>query len=133
MVEVDEAGFLSDFLFQLVDRAGGVDGVDAAAVGADEVVAMDAWEEEGEVSRAFVEAEAADHPFFGESLEKAEDGRFVALFRKVPAGGEFGQRHGPVVVGKAGENGLKGLSTAKTRGTGFGEEIVVKRHLRFEI
>ena len=40
MVKVNEAGFLADFFFEFVDGAGGVNGFDGAAVGADEVVAV---------------------------------------------------------------------------------------------
>ncbi|MFT6178547.1 MAG: hypothetical protein ACI9NQ_001638 [Paracoccaceae bacterium] len=85
MVEVDEAGFLADFFFEFMDGAGGVDGFDAAAVGADEVVTVDAGDEEGEVGGAFVEAEAADHPFVAEALKKSEDGGLVTLVGKVSA------------------------------------------------
>ena len=40
MVEVGIAGFISDFLFEFVDGAGGVDGLDIAAVCADEIVVV---------------------------------------------------------------------------------------------
>jgi hypothetical protein len=102
MVEVYEAGFLADFFFEFVDRTGGIDGFDGAAVGADEVVAMLAGEEEGEVGGALVQAEAADHSFIAEALEEAEDGGLVTLLGEVSAGGEVGQSHGPVVLGEAG-------------------------------
>ena len=62
-----------------MDGAGGVDGIDAAAVGADEVIPVDAGKEKGEVGGAFVEAEATDHAFFAEALKEAKDGGFVAL------------------------------------------------------
>ena len=42
-----------------MDWARGVDGIDAAAVGADEVIPVDAGEEKSEVGGAFVEADAA--------------------------------------------------------------------------
>lgn len=40
VVEVLVAGFLADFVFELVDGAGGFDGIDFPAAGADEVVAV---------------------------------------------------------------------------------------------
>jgi hypothetical protein len=129
VVEVDKSGFLADLLFQLVDGAGGVDRFDAAAVGADEVVAVDAGDEEGEISGPFMKAEAADHAFVAETLEKAEDGGFVALLGEVTAGRELGESHGPVVVGEAGEDGFESLGAAKAGALGFFEEVFVKGHL----
>ncbi len=109
MVEIDEAGFLADFFFEFMDRAGGVDRFDTSAVSADEVVAMLAGNEEGEVGGAFVEAKAADHAFVAEALEEAKDGGFITLLGEVAAGGEVGKSHGPVVVGEAGEDGFECL------------------------
>ena len=106
VVEANKSGFPADLLFQLVDGAGGLDGFDAAAVGADEVVAVDARNEEGEISGSFMKAKASDHAFVAEALEKAEDGGFIALFGEVTAGSELGQSHGPVVFGEAGEDGF---------------------------
>ena len=78
MVEFSEAGFFTDLVFQLVDGARGVDGVDAAAVGADEVIPVDTGKKKGEVAGALVEAEATDHAFSAEALKEAKDGGFVA-------------------------------------------------------
>ena len=80
MVEFGEAGFFADFVFEFVDGAWRVDGIDAAAVGADEVVAVNAGKQKSEVSCAFVEAKSADHAFFAETLEEAKDGGLIALF-----------------------------------------------------
>ncbi|MFT6595712.1 MAG: hypothetical protein ACJAT3_001689 [Akkermansiaceae bacterium] len=128
VVEVDEAGFLANFFFEFMDRAGGIDGFDAVAVGADEVVAVLPRNQEGKIGGAFVETEAADHSFVAEALEEAEDGGFVTLMGEVAAGGEFGESHGPIVVGEAGEDGFERLGATESGRAGFLEEIVVERH-----
>lgn len=80
MVEVFVAGFFSNVFFQLVDGAGGLDGLDAPAFGADEVVAMDSGEKEDEVGGSLVEAESTNHAFFGEALQEPKDGRVITGF-----------------------------------------------------
>ena len=79
MIEIPEAGFLADFILQMMDGAGGLDGLDAAATGADQVVAVAAGDEQGEIGGAFVEAEPSNDSVFRQALEQAEDGGFVAL------------------------------------------------------
>jgi len=69
MVEFGEAGFLANLVLELVDGAGGIDGLDAPAVGADEVVPMLARDQEGEVGGSFVQAKPADHSLVTETLE----------------------------------------------------------------
>ena len=134
MVEVNKAGFLADFLFKFMDGAGGVDGLDGAAIGADEVVAMLPGEEESEVGGALVKTEAADHSFFAETLNEAEDGGFVTLLGEVSAGGQIGQGHGPVVVGKTGEDGFEGFCFSQAGGSGFCDEVFVERaHVRGKV
>jgi len=128
VVEVLEAGFLADFFLELVDGAGGLDGLDAAAVGADEVVAVGAGDEEGEVGGALVEAEAADHALIGEALEEAEDGGLIAGLGEVSAAAEFGEGHGAVVGGEAVENGCEGFGAAKSGGFGTFEKFFVEGH-----
>ncbi len=128
MVEIDEAGFLPDFFFEFVDGAGGVDGFDTAAVGADEVVAVLAGNEKGKVGGSFVESEATDHSFVTEALQEAEDGGFIALLREVAAGGEIGQGHGTVVVGEASQDGFERFGAAESGALGFFEEVVVQGH-----
>jgi len=109
VVEIDESGFLTNFLFQFVDRAGGLDGLDASAFGADEVIAMHSRNEKGEVGRAFMEAETSNHPFVAETLQEAENGGFVADRREVLILCKLRKRHGPVVLVKATKQGLEGL------------------------
>lgn len=130
MVEVYEAGFLADFFFEFVDGAGGIDGFDAAAVGADEVVAVDAGNEEGEVGCSFVEAEAADHSFVAEALEEAENGGFVALLGKMSTRSEVGQSHGAIVFRQAGQKCLQRFGATQTGGACFFEEVGVERHFK---
>lgn len=80
VIEAFVSGFFTDLVFEVVYRAGGFDGIDFPATGADEVVAVFSRLEEGEVGGALVKAEAADDGVVGEALEKAVDGGFVALF-----------------------------------------------------
>ena len=93
VVKIAKAGFFADFVFQLVDGAGSFDGLDAAAAGADEVVAVAAGDEQGEVGGAFMQAEAADDAMLGEALQEAENGGFVALVGESLRGGELGESH----------------------------------------
>ena len=78
MIEALEAGGGPDFFLQFVDRAGGVDGGDGPALGADEVVAMIAGDDECKVGGPFVESESPDDAFVGEAEQEAAEGGFVA-------------------------------------------------------
>ena len=80
VVEIGVAGLFSDFVFELMNRTGRVDGIDTAAVGANEVVTVNAGKEKSEVCGAFVETETTDHTFFAKTLQEAEDRGLVALF-----------------------------------------------------
>ena len=111
MVEFGEAGFLANLVLELVDGAGGIDGLDAPAVGADEVVPMLARDQEGEVGGSFVQAKPADHSLVTETLEKAEDGRFITLLREVAARAELGEGHWPIMSCEAGKYGLERLGS----------------------
>ncbi len=125
VVEVCESRFLSDFVFKFMDRTGSIDGFDGAAVGTNKIGAVLARKEKGKVSRTFMKAKAADHAFATKSLEKSENSCFIALFGEVTAGGEFGQSHGPVVIGETGENGFESLGAAESRLFSRFEELVV--------
>ena len=108
-----------------MDRAGSIYRFNGAAVGANKIVAVLVRKEKGEVSGTFMKAKAADHAFATKSLEKSENSCFIALLGKVTAGGEFGQSHGPVVIGETGENGFESLGAAKPSLLGPFEELVV--------
>ena len=99
MVEILKAGFLADLFLEFMNGAGGLDWLDAAALGANKVISMDARDEQGEVGGALVEAEAADHSFIGETLEETKDGGLIAGLGKVTTAGEFGEGHGAIVRG----------------------------------
>ena len=60
MVEILESGFFADFIFQLVNWAGGLNRLDAAAGGADKIIAVAAGKQQGEICGSLVKAEAAD-------------------------------------------------------------------------
>lgn len=40
VIEIAEAGFEADFILQLMNRAGGLDGLDASTPGTDEIVTV---------------------------------------------------------------------------------------------
>lgn len=125
MVEVGKSGFFSDFFFQFMNGAGSIDGFDRATVGADEIVAVLVGKEKCKVSGALMKAKAADHAFAAESLEKSKDGCFITLLGKVTTGSELGQRHGPVVLGEAGEDSFESLGAAEPGILGCFEELIV--------
>lgn len=129
VIEVFEVGFLTDVFFELVNGAGCLNGLDAAAIRADQVVAMDAGEKENKVSGALMKAEASDHAFFCETLEEAEDGGLIAGFGEVTTTGEITQRHRPVVRDEAIKDCFEGFGAAKPGGFGFFQQFLLKRHL----
>lgn len=90
MIEILESGFFTNFVFQLMNRAGGFDRLDAATGGANQVVAVLSRNEKREIGGALVEAEAADHAVLGEALEQSENGGLVALVGEALGGGELG-------------------------------------------
>ena len=89
MIEILEAGFLADFVLELMDRAGSFDGLDAAATGADQVIAMLARNQQREVCGALVQAEAADDAVLSEPLEQAKNRGLVALVGEALGSREF--------------------------------------------
>jgi len=94
VVKIFEAGFFADLVLEFVDRAGGLDGFDQSALGADQVILVAAGHEQGEVGSPFVKTQAPHDPFFGEPLEQAEDGSLVALLGESLGTREFTERHG---------------------------------------
>jgi len=79
MVEIPVSGVLPDLLFQFVHRAGGIDGGDGAALGADQVVAVLAGKNEGKVGGTLVQPEATDDASVGQAMEEPVDGGLVTL------------------------------------------------------
>ena len=69
MIQALVAGFFANFVFEFMNGAGGLDGFDFSAAGADQVIAVFSGLEQGEIGGAFVESEAADDAVFGEALE----------------------------------------------------------------
>jgi hypothetical protein len=110
VVEVLEAGLIADFLLKGMDRAGGVDWRDRPTIGADEIVPVLSGDDEGEVSCAFVEAEAADEAVIGETVQKAIDGGLVTLGGKTRRIGQLGEHHGSVALKEGGEQFFQGTS-----------------------
>ena len=114
MVESLEAGGGADFLLEPVDRTGGVDRGDRSALGADEVVAVLAGDDEGEVCGTFVKPEAPDDAFVGEAVEESVEGGLVAKGDEAGGFGEFREGHGAPGVKEAAEKFLKGLGPTQT-------------------
>ena len=90
MIEILESGFFANFVLELMDRAGGFDGLDAAAAGADQVVAVLSGHEQREIGGSLVQAQAADHAVLGEALEESENGGLVALVGESLGSGKLG-------------------------------------------
>ena len=126
MVEILKASFLADFFLKFVDGAGRLDGLDAAAVGADKVVFMSAGDEEGEVGGALVEAEAADHSLISKALEEAEDGGFIALLGVLSTRAEFCEGHGAVTLDETGEKSFERFGASEAGGFCSFEEFFVE-------
>jgi hypothetical protein len=126
VVEVLESCFLADFFFELMNRAGGFDGLDAAAVGANQVVAVGPGDEKGEVGSALVKAEAAHDSFVVETLKEPEHGGLVALLGEMTAAAQVSEGHRAIVIGEAGENSFQGLGASKAGGAGALEKVFVE-------
>ena len=126
MVEVLESCFLAHFFFELMNGAGGFDGLDAAAVGANQVVAVGPGDEKGEVGSALVKAEAAHDSFVVETLKEPEHGGLVALLGEMTAAAQVSEGHRAIVIGEAGENSFQGLGASKAGGAGALEKVFVE-------
>jgi len=74
-----------------VNGAGGLDGLDFSAAGADEVIAVLTGLKQGEVGGAFVKAKAADDAMVGEALEQAVDRGLVVKIGEPASACEFGK------------------------------------------
>ena len=116
MVEIPVSGVLPDLIFQFVDRAGGIDGSNCAALGADQVIAVLAGKNEGKVGGAFVQSEATDDAGVGQAMEEPVDGSLVTLGRKRARFLQSRQGHRTVCLEQGTEENLKGLGTAKAAG-----------------
>ena len=123
VVEVLVAGGELDFLFQIMDWAWGVDGFDRTALGADQVVAVLAWEKQGEISGTFVQSKPADDTFAFESLEQAEDGRLVALVGQAWRVGKLGQGHRAVALEQSGSELFQRFGPAESLGAAAIDDI----------
>ena len=128
MVEVNESGFFPDFILKLMNRARSLNRFNAAAIGANEVVAMNARKQKSEIGGPLVKPQATNHPFFSQSLQKSEDGGLVTLFREMSALGEFIQGHGTVTLPEAGENRFKAFGSTQTRFLCPGDELFQRRY-----
>lgn len=129
VIEVHKSRFLSDFIFQLMGRTGGLNGLDASALGANQIVPVDAGEQEGEVSSSFVKSESANHSFFGESLKKAENRGLVTFLGKVAALGEFVESHRAVALPEAGQNGFETFRAPQAGRACRGNELFERRNV----
>ena len=128
MVEIHEASFLTNFLLQFVDGAGGLDGLDASAFRADQIIPVYPGNEQGKVGRPFVQPQSADHSLVAEALKEAKNSRFVANRRKVLVLGQLSKGHGTVVLLKAKKQGFQGLGAPEAGFAGALEEGIEIGH-----
>jgi len=113
VIEVAEAGFEPDFIFQLVDGAGGLNRLDTSTSGADEIITVSSWHKQGKIRGPFVKSQTADQSMFVQSLKQAENRGFVALVCQSFGSSQFGKRHWASTFQKGGDQFLQGLGTAQ--------------------
>ncbi len=82
MIQALVASFFANFYFEFMNGARGLNCFDFSAAGADEVIAVFTWLEQGEIGGTFVETEAADDAVFGEALEQTINCGFIAKASK---------------------------------------------------
>jgi len=79
MIKISEACIFTDFILELMDRAGGIDWLDTPTTRTNQIVAVFVGQNQREVRGPFVQAEAADESVLGEALEQPENRRLIAL------------------------------------------------------
>ena len=130
MIEILVSSVLADLIFQFVDRAGGIDGSNCAALGADQIIAVLAGKNEGKVGGAFVQSEATNNAGVGQAMEEPVDGGLVTLGGKRTRLLQSSQGHGTVGLEQGAEENLKGLGAAKATGpAAFDEFSQIRSHV----
>lgn len=117
MVEIFVAGFFADFPFQLMDGAGGLNGLNAATLGADQVVLVASRYQQGEIGGALVKTKPADDANDRQSLQQTKHRGFVALVAQAFGMRKFTQSHGSLRIGKCDEKLFKGFGPTQPGGT----------------
>ena len=79
MVEVAVTGGELNLFFELVYRAGSLNGFDGSTLSADEVIAMLSGDDQGEVGGALVQPKSAQNAFVGKTLKQSEYSRLITL------------------------------------------------------
>lgn len=121
MIEVAEPRFLPDLILKLMDRAGGGDRLDAAATGANQIIAVLSRNQQCEIGGSLMQAQAPDHTMLGESLEQAENSGLVALVGKPLGGGEFGKGHRALAFQQGAEQLLQRFGAAQSGASAAGD------------
>ena len=113
MVEPAVSGFFADLIFQLVHRTRRLDGLDFSAARADQVIAVLARLEQGEIRGPLVETQPAKDAVLAEPLQQTIDRGLVALVGKTVGGRKLGQRHRAIPLHKCREKFLERLGAAE--------------------
>ena len=115
VIEIVKSGIFSDFRFQLMNRAGGLDRLDAPTIGANQVVAVISRDEKGEIGRSFMQSQSAHHSVFGQSLQQPKDGHFVTRICQARSEVQFRKCHGASGFQQRDKQFLQGLGSPKTQ------------------
>ena len=116
VVEVLVAGLGANFVFQIMDRAGGFNGIDGSAAGTDQVVTMLVREDEGKIGSTFMQTETTNNAGVVQAVEQAVDGGFVALGGEGAGFLKPGEGHRAVGLEQGAQENLQGLGTSKSTG-----------------
>lgn len=115
VVEFFKAGLLLDLFLQGLHRAGDVQPLNAAALRADEVVVVAAWEQQGVVGAAVMQSQTADEAQLLKLDEHAVHGRLVGTAGQIGGFGDVCQSQRLVRVHQDGEDILQSLGAPKAR------------------
>ena len=115
MVEILIAGFFAYLILQGMNGAGGLDGLNGAALSAYEVILMSPWDEKGEISCSFMQPKSTDDALICKPLKESEDGGLVALIRKLWRLRQLIQGHGAIVLQQSSDELLESFGAAHAK------------------
>jgi len=121
VAEAFEAGAFFDVALEGLDGAGDVEALDATAAGADEVVVVMAFFDDGVVGAAVVQAELAEDAVLFELHEQAIDGGAIGTGLQARGFGHVREVHGLVRLDEDVEHVFQRLRAAEAHGFGLFE------------
>ena len=117
MIEVQVTRLSANFIFEIMNRTGCIDGCDRSAFGADQIIAMPLGQNESKVGCSLVQAQSSDDTYISESIKEPVNRRLVTLGRK--RSGFFKVREGDGAVGleQGIQENFKGLCSPESSGS----------------